>query len=139
MSSYKILSFPSSATEVGPYLGLIISNWLTTQKYTNEWFKLIDEEIYFSTYGQFIRSILARPACKVNLAVLSDNEDVCIGFCVYENQTIHYWFVRRYARKEKIGTSLLPKDFTKISHVTLPGVIIWKNKFPKVIFDPFLT
>jgi hypothetical protein len=139
MSSYRVLSLPASDPKVGPYLGLIISNWLTTLRYTNDWFKFIDEDTYFKVYGQVVRALLNKSSCQIRIAVLSDDEDVCLGFCLYEGKTVHYCFVQRDQRKQGIARSLLPAEFFKITHLTVPGVVIWKNKFPHAIFDPFLT
>lgn len=141
--SYKVLTLNGQDSEVGPYLGFILSNWMTTLRYTNDWFKLIDEDIYYTTYSKVIRAILDRPQTQVRLAVLSDNLDVCIGFSVCELQILHYCFVKREGRKQGIATSLVPKDIHTITHLTVPGVVIWTHKMFKsktfhVVFNPFL-
>lgn len=137
MSGFKVRTYSGSDPRLEPYLGKIVGNWLNTLRWTNDWFKLIDKRSYYETYQRAIKAILARPSCQASLAVLSDDEDVCVGWAVFEGKTLHYCFVNRTGRRQRIATAVVPKDFDKMSHLTVTGVVIWKTKFPKAIFDPF--
>lgn len=137
MNSYRVMSYRGSDLDLGPYLGFILSNWLTTLRFTNDWFKLIDEKTYYDVYPNVVKAILNKPQTQVNLALMEDDPDVCVGFSVYEGETLHYCFVPRHGRKQGIGRSLITQPFKKMTHLTLPGVVIWKTKFPDAVFDPF--
>lgn len=138
MNSYRVDSYTGDDAKLAPYLGFIMSNWLTTLRFTNDWFKLIEEGVYYQTYPKVVKAILARPDCRVNMAVLSDDSDICLGFSVFERTTLHYCFVQRDQRKQKIATSLVPEHINTITHLTVPGVIVWKKKLAHAAFNPFV-
>lgn len=139
MSSYQVVTHPGGAPELEPYMGLILTGWMSTLRFTNEWFKLIDEKTYYEIYPKVIRVILSRPDCQVSLAVLSEDPDVCLGFAVYQGSTLHYCFVKRDVRKQGIARALVPSEIKKLTHLTIPGAVIWNDKLKQAIFDPFLT
>lgn len=105
----------------------------------NSWFNDIDDSAFQETYTKIIDNILSRPMSVVRLAVLPDGKDVCLGFSIVENKTVHYVFVKTgiAARMKGIGTALLPKEFDTVTHMTKTGREIWKKKYPKVVFNPF--
>jgi len=135
---YRIITIPGADPRLKPYLGIIYSNWLRTLRFTNDWFKLINRGVYYARYKEVIQMLLTRPDTQVNLAVLADDPDACIGWSVYEPHKLHYLFVRRGGRRQGIGTALMPLDINEFSHLTLPGVVIWKTKYPELTFNPFL-
>lgn len=138
MSTFHVLTLAGTNPKLDVYKGTIIQNWMVTLRDTNDWYGMIDGNTYFETYKKVINAILDKPDCRVNVAVLSDDPDVCVGWAVYQGKTLHYCFVPRAGRKQKIATALIP-EFDTITHLTVPGVVIWKKKFPKVIFNPFFN
>lgn len=138
MNSYKVLTFEGSSPDLEPYLGTIFANWLNTLRYTNDWFKLIEENVYYGTYKKVIRALLDRPGCMVNVAWMPDTIDTCPGWAVYEPGVLHYCFVQRDGRNEGVGTALVPSDIHTITHLTVAGTVIWKTKHPHWKFNPFL-
>lgn len=73
----------------------------------------------------------------VALAVLTDDTDVVLGWSVYEGSILHFVFVKRDARKQGIGTELIPKNAEVITHLTKSGKAIWKKKHQYLKFNPF--
>jgi hypothetical protein len=136
MSSYSIISFPAQALPES-YYNMILSKWLRSLRYSNDYFKLINPEAYFSNYGNYIRLILFRPAAFVRLAVLSDDHDVALGWAVVEGNTLHYVHVHKDHRKQGIAGSLVPKETKTITHLTKAGLSIWGSKMAGVAFNPF--
>ncbi len=139
VSTYKIIHVHGNDPILEPYLGFIIGNWMTTLKDTNQWFELIDPDKYFTAYKQFIKAILKKPGTEVKCAILAEDTDIVIGFSVFEGSQLHYVFVKPEVRNKGIATILVPKRIDVITHLTVPGVVIWKTKLPKAIFNPFIT
>jgi GNAT superfamily N-acetyltransferase len=136
MSSYSIISYPAEALPKA-YQNMIYSKWLRSLRYSNDFFKLIDGDSYFSSYQKYIGLILSRPSTLVRLAVLTDDHDVVLGWAVVEGAILHYVHVHKDHRKQGIATSLVPKGVEVITHITRPGLSIWANKMPGVILNPF--
>lgn len=135
-ASYKILSF--LALELPKqYEGMIYSKFLRSLRYGNSYFKLIDQEPYFKCYDAYIKTILTRPAAVVRLAVLSDDEDVVLGWALIEPMKIHYIYVNKDNRRIGIATSLMPKAFDTFTHITNMVLPLWQKKFPEAKFNPF--
>src|SRR6185312_6623205 len=135
-SSYSLIVFSGQGLPA-QYHNLILSKWLRSLKFGNDYFRLIDNDAYFKTYGLFIKSILARLNCVVKLSVLSDDHDIVLGFCVYEGSAVHYVHVHKDYRRIGVGSALLPKEFLYITHLTKQALQIW-NKYPDVKFNPFI-
>lgn len=117
------------------YLNAIRAPFLNTLRSGNDWFKLIDKDSYFPTYSKFIEALLLRSKTKVKLAELRDK--TILGWCMYEDKTVHYIWVKSELRRQGIGQALLPKEFDKVSHLTNRALRLWVNHYPEVKFDPF--
>jgi GNAT superfamily N-acetyltransferase len=131
---------------VVPYLGkdlpenyrnMVLAKWLRTLRFGNDFFRLIDSHGYFSAYQVYIKSILSRPQCIVRLAVLSDDQDVCLGFSVSEPEIAHYCWVHKDNRKIGIGRALMQFPFKYMTHLTSISMTIWNKKYKECKFDPF--
>lgn len=132
---YKIISYP--AIELPKeLLPLIIAPFLNSLRYGNDLFKLIDQEAYYEAYKRYIDSLLSRTFSVVRLAQLDD--DTMLGWSLSENKTVHYVWVKKEARRQGIGKSLLPQDFDTMTHVTRVVLNIWPTKFPQVRLNPFI-
>jgi GNAT superfamily N-acetyltransferase len=138
MSAYKILHIHGNDPQLKPYIAMIYSDWLKSLRYGNDWFKMIDSDIYFATYKQLIKRILERPDTIVRLAVLEEENDVCLGWSIAELITIHYVFVKKDYRKQHIGTELMPPNIQQTTHMTYNGRQVWLKKFRDLVFNPFL-
>lgn len=119
------------------YRNLILSKWLRSLKFGNDFFRLVDNDAYFREYQKYIKLILERPHTVVRLAVLTTEPDTCLGFSVSEQDALCFVWVHKDNRKIGIGTSLTNFDFTTITHLTTNVLALWQKKYPKVIFNPF--
>lgn len=135
-SSYKIISYKASAMPKS-YWNMVLSKWLRSLRFGCDYMRIIDKDIYFKGYQIYIEQIFKRPEATIRLAVLSDDEDVVLGWAVYEGPRLHYIYVNRDFRKAGIGTALYSKDTEEISHVTTIGMSIWASKKPHLKFNPF--
>lgn len=114
----------------------IIASWLKSLKYSNDWFGAIDSEVYYTNYQIIIKSILGRPNSRIKIACLREDNDVILGYSVYEEDKIHFVFVKSVWRKIGLARALVPAQFNTVTHLTNIGQNIIKNH-PNVKFNPF--
>lgn len=133
-SSYRLVNYPASELPQD-FRPLIIAPFLNSLRYGNDLFKLIDKESYYSNYGRYVEGLLKRPKTIIKLAML--NDDTVLGWSMLEDKMIHYIWVKKEVRRQGIAKSLLPKEFSTITHITNKGLSIWVSKFPDVSFNPF--
>lgn len=119
------------------YRNMILSKWMRSLKYENDFFRLADSASFFEYYNRYIDHILNKPGTEVRLAALSDNRDVVLGWSISRGEILDYVHVRRDMRKQGIGSDLVPKTITTITHLTRPALLIWQSKYPGFIFNPF--
>jgi GNAT superfamily N-acetyltransferase len=137
-ASYQVVLYSGGTLLPDRYRSLIFSKWLRSLRYGNDYFRLIDSSSYYSAYHQYLERILDNPLTQVRLAMLSDDNDVVLGFSVARGTCLDYVHVHRDYRRSGIGTALLPKgqiDF--ISHITRKGMSFWNNRLKEARFDPF--
>jgi GNAT superfamily N-acetyltransferase len=135
-SSYSVISYPAFQLPE-TYRNMIFSKWLRSLRYGNDYFKLINSDDYYETYNKVIVNILKNPSAVVRIAVLTDAPDVVLGWSVHRGPILDFVHVHKDMRKQGIGTALLPKDITNITHVTKTGIAVWASKYPQFIFNPF--
>lgn len=138
LAAYRILSFRTKAPDA--YKGFVYSGWLESLRYGNDMFKLIDSESYYKAYSTYITNILKRPTSRLRIAVLTDDEDVALGWSVDEGDVLHYIYVPKDYRNKGTGlcSSLIPPGIKTFSHLTTPWMQIWQKKYPSLKFNPFL-
>lgn len=148
-TTYKVIRFQASRLPE-QYQNLVLSKFLRSLRYGNQYFSFIDAHPYFEMYGRYFKNVLQRPDAVIRLAVLSDDEDVVLGWSLIEAHTLHYVYVNKDNRKLGIGKSLTETNlpFDTITHLTAIGLSIWSSKFhngvgpnilnkPKIVFNPF--
>ncbi len=136
MSSYKIVSYHGNRVPEA-YQNLIFSKWLRSLRYGNDYYKLIEVGAYYRTYHHYLALVLQNPSAVVNLAVLSDDPDVVLGFSVSRGNILDYVHVQKDMRKLGIGTKLVPKEIDTVTHLTKTGLTIWGSKYKTWNFNPF--
>lgn len=114
----------------------IFVSWLNGLYYGNDWFQEIPNILFFDKYRKIITQIFERPVIKVKVACLPDDQDVILGFSIYEENTLHWVFVKNSWRKLGIGRALTPKEIRICTHLTKSGRYLRKKY--GVIFDPFI-
>lgn len=147
-ATYKILSFRSHAPDC--YKSFVYATWMNSLRYGNEFFRLMDSATYYKAYGKYIDSVLARRGSRLKVAVLSEDEDVALGWAVDEGDVLHYVFVKdmresingkrvgESLRRKGIAKSLIEPDIKTISHITQIGLSLWNDKAPHLKLNPFV-
>lgn len=131
-SRYDILAFHNSHL-FDPYRNMVISKWLRSLRFGNEYFRLITPEGYWRPYKRYLEELINKSIIRV--AVLSDDSDVALGFSVTENTTLHYVFVHADFINSGIASSLIPKECDQISHITKNWMRVMDRKY-KFKFNP---
>ncbi len=120
------------------YRNMILSKWMRSLKFGNDYFRLIDSDSYYSTYQHYIKALLERPQCIVRLALLPGDElHTCLGFSVSEPGVLHFVWSHKDNRRIGIAKSLIQFPFDTITHLTTSGMAVWHKKFPHAKFNPF--
>ncbi len=132
--TYSVLTFRKLPEQ---YTGLVYSRWLKSLRYGNEYFKLIDNDVYFHVYHDYLTLLLNREGVEINIAVLSDDVDVVLGFSVKEAGVLHFVHVHKDQRKRGVGRTLAGQ-FTHFTHITTIAAQIWNSKYPNAKFNPFI-
>lgn len=134
--SYKIITTLGSRIPK-EYNNLVYSKWLRTLRSGNDYFKLIDSKSYYEVYHKYIGHVLAKPMTVVRFAVLSEDEDVVLGFSVSQEHILHYVYTHKDNRRQGIAKELIPFEVKTITHLTKTGLILWNSKIPEAKFNPF--
>jgi len=135
-ASYSIIAYETSKLPEN-YRNFILSKWKRTLRHGNDYFKLIDSDAYYKSYGQYIESLLARPGF-IRLAVLSDDHDVALGFSLIQNGVLHYVYVQSEYRNKGISKYLIPVSIHTITHLTKAGIALWNHSYKHAKFNPFI-
>lgn len=134
--SYSILVYPASELPE-QYQSMIFSQWLRSLRFGNPFFKNIIALDFFRNYHAFLDNLMKKPSSQIRLAVLTDDHDICLGFCVSREDVLDYIHVQRDNRRIGIGTKLLPEGITAFTHITVVGKDIWQKKYKRWKFNPF--
>lgn len=135
-TTYSIISFPGKSLPAS-YTNVVLVKWMRSLKYGNEFFKLINSDDYYASYQKYIQLLLNRSDSVVRLAVLSDDNDVVLGWSLIEGDILHYVHVQAEQRNKGIGKMLVPIRINIITHLTKTGMNIWNKKLSHAIFNPF--
>jgi hypothetical protein len=136
-ASYKIITCKAVDTNT-QYYNMLISKYLRALRYGNDFFKRIEPDAYFKIHTAYFNSLMKRPNATIRLAVLTDNEDVVLGWSLMENTILHFVWVGGDYRRLGIATALVQRPVTAITHFTKTALPILKKKLPEVIFNPYL-
>lgn len=139
MNVYRVVTLHGLDAEAAPYRNLIYTSYLKSLRFGNDWFKDIESDRYYQVYHSIIEGLLARPTTELRIALLNEDQDICLGWSLCEETTLHYVFVKGDidARYHGIGRDLIPTPIHKITHLTRIGRELWKKKLPGAVFDPF--
>lgn len=119
-------------------INFVYATWLKGLRYGNDWFLLIDQDVYFKHYHDVIETILSRPNTAIRVACLVEDPSVIIGYSVYEGPVVHWAFVKKPWRKIGICKDLMPSRITTVTHLTRTGASLL-TKSPGVRFNPFVA
>ncbi len=119
------------------YIAFVLNKWLKSFRFGNDYIKLTDSDSYYHAYQKYIARILETPGTYVRLAVLSDDNDVALGFSVTTGPVLHYVYVGKDYRMQGIGKRLVPIEIIEFTHLTKQGLRLWAVKAPMAKFKPF--
>lgn len=139
LASYQVLLYQRDELPQ-IYVNFILSKWLRSYRYGNDYIKLIDSDCYYRGYQGYIKRLLNSQG-RIRLAVLSDDHDVALGFSLIqsipEGNILHYVYVHKDVRRQGIGKALVPIEIKEFTHLTKTGMKLWATKMPEAIFNPF--
>lgn len=97
----------------------------------------MEQAHYYWAYEIYLQMIMKKPESITRLAVLTDEPDTVLGWCVTRDDKLDYVWVHRDQRNQGIAKSLVPKYITTFTHITKSGLKIWANKAPQLTYKPF--
>lgn len=114
----------------------IYDTWMEGLYHGNPAYKRIDKRTFMKKYRPVIDRLLE--VSNQNVACLKESPDVILGYSITQGPKLHWIFVKTAWRGLKIGKLLLPVGFSTVTHETYTGRKILREKYPDVIYDPFL-
>lgn len=119
-------------------VAFIASSWVRSNKLA------VDQDIDHASYYHSYRELISRKlksGLKIIVACSPEDNDFIMGFMVYDDNVIHYTYVRYSLRRQGLAKSMLNKiksnDIEYISHKPLWWAKDYRYK--KIFkFDPFL-
>lgn len=115
-------------------LKFVYATWLKGLYFGNDWFREIDQDIYFKAYHKVIERILAKPKALVWVAHLIEDPDVILGYSVTEGPILHFVFVKEAWRRMGLACDLIPDTTNTVTHLTKVGRSIKPKAWS---FNPF--
>lgn len=117
VATYNVVAYPSSELPK-EYEPMVFARWLRSFRYGNRAMRNIHSGSFFKAYHGHVEELLAKPDSVVRLAVLSDDQDVVLGFSVCRESVLDYVHVQKDHRNQGIAKSLVPKSIKFITHMT---------------------
>jgi len=116
-------------------LPFIYATWLKGLYHDKLWpaFRVVHQDTFYPNYHRVIESILSRST--VFVACLEDEPDVVLGYSVVSGNTLHWIFIKKAWRGNKIAKQLVPVTINSVSHLTKLGQ---KLKPKEWEYNPFL-
>lgn len=139
VETYSIVAYPGPELPE-QYRPMVMTQWLRSMRKYNDIFKSVPSEIYYKNYDPFLKMLMSKPGSIVKLAVLTDDQDVVLGFSVSREDVLDYVYVQKDSRGKGFATKLVPRGITTFSHRTRGGDLIWQRddgKYKHLKFNPF--
>lgn len=129
----------SSAKLPKQYEAMVYSKWLRSLRFGNPIMKQLQSDVYYREYHKHITMLMGKPSSIVTMAVLSDDHDIVLGFCVTREDVLDYVHVHKDHRKQGIAKMIVPDDITTFTHITLTAMQIWRGnpKYKELKFNNF--
>lgn len=114
----------------------ILSTWLKGQRYGNNQFNEIPEEIYFVEHAKVINRIIFTPGVQILVACAQNQPNWIVGFAVLSDESIYWLHVKKDYRMRGVAKLLVgDRQIKSVKALTRMGLIISKRK--RLIFNPF--
>lgn len=118
-------------------INFIYATWLRSFRYGSTLGKSLTNTVFFFEYNKVIDNLLSKSTVLV--ACLENDEEIVFGYIVYEEDIIHYVFIKESFRQMGIA-KMLVKQFLvlpdKCTHETFIADAIIKKY--NLIYNPFL-
>lgn len=112
----------------------VMDSWVRGQYHGSPYWSQMPKDLFYKYYSGHIRNLLS--SAKVEVAVLSDDPTIILGFLVTSGTAIHWAYTKLDYRGQGIQKMLINgREFKSVTSTTLPGASITKKK--KLIFNPF--
>lgn len=85
-------------------LAFIYSTWLRGQYHGSAYFSFIDKDYYFKEYAKIITNLLSTSTIMVTC--LEEDDDVIIGYLVYNTDTVHWAYVKQVWRNKGVANKM---------------------------------
>lgn len=112
----------------------IYATWLRGLYYGNPWFTQIDKDSYMASYHKILDQLFLKPDVDIKIACVTEDPELILGYSVSEPSILHWVFVKQAWRRFGIAKQLIPKDVSRITHLT---TVAEKLKPKEWLFDPF--
>lgn len=123
----------------GPQEGdvsFVMSTWLKSLYYGNQYFRQIDKDAFFTNYADYIGKLLQQPGCFIRIACLHDDSDVILAYSVTSQDTVHFCYTKKVWRRQGLAKALC-QGAKRVSQITKVGNEIRLKK--KLTFNPWLV
>lgn len=118
-------------------VGFLFSTWATGLYYGND--NPGDDEHdarkKMSKIRKDIEPILYSPKTRIAVACLKEDEDVILGYSVFEGDSFHWIYVKKPWRLLGIGKSLIPPGIKKATFMTEAGKSLKPNNWEYIPFN----
>lgn len=114
----------------------IFATFLRGLYYGESWFTLINKNVFMERYHKVAEYLLKKPSITIKIACLKEDQNAILGYAIYENNVLHWVFVKKAWRSIGIAKDLVPSTIKIVTHLTKSGVSILSKK--NLEFNPFL-
>ncbi len=124
----------------------VLATWLRGLYYGDSFFSSIPKTIFMENYHAILEGFLQRNSGSIQVACLKEDPEVILGYSVVRHlkvgeadiSVLDWIFVKTAWRGIGISKMLVPNKINACTHLTKLGASIIKNKYPNIIFNPFL-
>jgi len=116
----------------------VYASFLKGLYYGDSWFSQVPKNIFMNNYKIVVKALIENPNTVIKIACLPEDPGVILGYSILSGdyQGIHWVFVKSAWRGKGIGTSLVPKYPSYVTHLTKLGKSLM-FKVESAVFDPF--
>lgn len=117
-------------------LNFILVSWLRALRFGNDYFRDGDDRKYYEKYQLFIKELLNQKETFVNVACLTEDPDVILGYAVLAPPKLHWVYIKKAWRNLGLAKKLVEQfKIETVTHLTKAGNAIRKKKGLR--FDPY--
>jgi hypothetical protein len=113
----------------------IIATWIQGLYHGNDFFQMIDKDIYFVEYHKVLEKLI--PSCLFKIACLKDEPTAILSYAAFSKKknTLHWVYTKESWRQIGVAKAIIPETIHQFSHFTNVGLSAFSKK--KWSFNPF--